>query len=447
MTPPSKAAFAALLGLGAALALAACEAANGLRGGGEPDAAASPNASIYPAPLATEAPDLDAAVPDATLPDAAVQGIPADSSGRLLVPDATAPPPVPFQPEADVAAESPGGKDLAGVSLEGAWRWRDVPQPPRAPEVSADGIKDAQKLTALAWTADLAESGRMRFAHASRALPLPARSEIRARVDRWGSLVMWPDSSAYRIAPPGALRTVLGERRVDVTPLSLGVAHAAGAGRRLGFGTRRVELTSSLGTLRLELAKVPEAGEGGALLCRLLVDIAGIDPRSSACVPGEVPLSATYTWQESGGIGFEVTSLVKRTDLAPNDLLVPPPGAKHERLGLPIALGGVFLTREELAAFRSAPLPRSAHPDPSAPGEGFLAVNGSDRLLYLLVDGVPVVAVPPLAERYVIGPPRGRYSIQWRTFLGDRILAPEVRELPARIVYGATPDAGAPDAG
>lgn len=442
MTRLSKAAVAALLGMGVAVALAACEASNGLRGGGEPDAAASPNASIYPAPLATEAPDLDAAAPDAT-----VQGIPADSSGRLLVPDATAPPPVPFRPEADLPAESLGSKDLAGVSLEGAWRWRDVPQPPRAPEVSADGIKEAQKLTALGWAADLAESGRMRFAHASRALPLPAQSEIRARFDRWGSLVMWPGASAYRIVPPGALRTVLGERRVDVMPLSIGSSHVAGAGKRLGFGTRRVELTSSLGMLRLELGKVPEAGDGGALLCRMLVDIAGIDPRSSVCVSGEVPLSATYTWQESGGIGFEVTSLVKRTDLAPNDLLVPPPGAKQERLGLPIAPGGVFLTREELAAFRSAPLARPTRPEPSAPGEGFLAVNGSDLLLYLLVDGVPVVAVPPLAERYVLGPPRGRYSMQWRTFLGDRILAPEVRELPARIVYGATPDAGAPDGG
>ena len=33
----------------------------------------------------------------------------------------------------------------------------------------------------------------------------------------------------------------------------------------------------------------------------------------------------------------------------------------------------------------------------------------------------PVVAVPPNGERYVIGPPRGRYVVQWRTFLGEKI--------------------------
>jgi hypothetical protein len=240
---------------------------------------------------------------------------------------------------------------------------------------------------------------------------------------------------------------VLGERRVDVTPLSPGSPKAAGEGRRLGVATRKIDVGSSLGTLRLELGKVPEAGEGGTVFCRALVEIAGIDPRSPVCAAGEVPLAATWSWQEGGGIGLEITAMSKRTDLAPGDLLVPPPGAQRERAGLPIASGGVFLTREELAAFRSAPLPLPAKPDPAAPGEGFVAVNRADTLVYLLLDGVPVVAVPPLAERYVIGPPRGKYVVQWRTFLGDRIGAPQPVELPARLGYGLVADAGAPDGG
>jgi hypothetical protein len=67
--------------------------------------------------------------------------------------------------------------------------------------------------------------------------------------------------------------------------------------------------------------------------------------------------------------------------------------------------------------------------------------------MYLLVDGVPVVAVPPLAERYVIGPARGKYVTQWRTFLGERVGAPQTVELPARLGYGLVADAGAPDGG
>jgi len=68
-------------------------------------------------------------------------------------------------------------------------------------------------------------------------------------------------------------------------------------------------------------------------------------------------------------------------------------------------------------------------------------------LAYVLVDGIPVVAVPPNDQRYVIGTLRGRYSIQWRTFLGDRIGPAETLDLPARLVFGEVADAGAPDGG
>ncbi len=48
----------------------------------------------------------------------------------------------------------------------------------------------------------------------------------------------------------------------------------------------------------------------------------------------------------------------------------------------------------------------------------------------------------------MIGSPRGRYIVQWRTFLGERIEPPRIVEMPGRFVTGASnaPDAGAPDA-
>jgi hypothetical protein len=322
-----------------------------------------------------------------------------------------------------------------------------VPQPHKGPEVASESIRAAQKLTALTWKIDLAETGRMRIQFTSRALPLPAGSEIRARADRYGAILLWPSSTEYRVVPPGALRTLIGERRVDVTPLSNGVAHAAGDGKRLGYPVRKSEVSASLGSARIELGKVPEVGEGGALLCRALLEILGIDPKSSECQAGEVPLFAAYTWQEGGGVGFEVTSAVRRTDLASNDMLMPPPGAQYAASGLPAAPGGIFLTREELAAFRTAPLPLLPSSDPGVPGEGFVAVNQTDTLIYLLVDGIPAVAVPPMSERYMIGTTRGQYVVQWRTFLGESVEPPLTVQMPARLVRGGGADVGAPDGG
>jgi hypothetical protein len=410
------------------------------------DAGASPNASILPAPLATEAPEL----PEAgvlTAGDAALQGIAADSAGRLILPDAGPPPPEPLRPELPLPAESPTSREVGGVSLDAVFRWRDVPAPPKAPEVSAEGIREAQKLTALTWKIDLSETGRMRIEFTSRALPLPTHAEIRARADRYGNLVLWPNATAYRVIAPGALRTLIGERRIDVTPLAVGTAKLQGEGKRLGIPIRKIELGSPLSTIKLELAKVPEAGDGGALLCRALVEIGGIDPKAPTCQPGEVPLLATYTWQDGGGITLEVTTLTRRADLATNSLLTPPPGANYTPAGLPTVPYGIFLSKDELAAIRSAPLQLPPSTDATVPGEGFTAVNQTDMLTYLLVDGIPVIAVPAVSERYVIGPPRGRYVVAWRTFLGEKIEPPRTVDFPARLVHSSSLGASVSDGG
>ncbi|WP_434043907.1 MULTISPECIES: hypothetical protein [Sorangium] len=405
------------------------------------EAGASPNARILPAPLASETPDLL----DASTAEVSAKLV-SDDYGRLVMSEASQHSPLPLPPAAPLPEDTLAPRELPGVTLEAAFRWRDVPQPPKAPQLAAAGLQAAQAVTDLTWKIDLAETGRMRVQFTSRALPLPSGSELRARHDVHGEVLLWPGLTQYRVLPPGALRTLLGERRIDVTPLSTGSARPVGEGKRLDVDVRKVEMHASLGALHLELGRIPEAGEGGPLLCRALLEILGVDPKSPECVAGEVPLHASYAWQGGGGVGFEVTSVARRTDLVSTDMLMPPPSATYAAAGLPAAQGGVFLSRDELAAIRTEPLPLPASVDPGAPGEGFVAVNQTDALLYLLVDGIPAVAVPPMSERYVSGPQRGLYVVQWRTFLGESIEPPQTVEMPARLVRSAA-DGDAADGG
>jgi hypothetical protein len=423
--------------LAAAMTLLGCDPGPAGAPGASTDAEVGPSANVAPhRPAGYDASALDASAPHGG-------GLALGTNSQYILPDAAPPPPTAFETDEVVPAEEVTGKELMGVVLQAHWRWRDVPKPAEAPHVAADAIAAAKEATAFDWQVEMTAAGRLRAIFGGFALPLPKGTELLARADRYGTIVLWPNGTQYRVVAPGALRATLGERRVDVTPLSPGKIHERAPGQRLDLKTRVVEVVAPLGTIKLETAKVPEAGRGSVLLCHMLVEILGVQPSSKACVEPELVLAADIAWAEGGGIGFEVGSITKRTDLAPNDFLVPPPSAAYAPSGLPASPEGVFLTRDQLAAFRKEATPPPKTPDRSAPGEGFVAANHSDRLLYLLVDGAPAVATPPWAERYVIGPRTGHYGVQWRTFLGDLIDPPREVDMPARIVFGAV-DAGAP---
>lgn len=367
------------------------------------------------------------------------------ADGGYQIVDAAPPPPVPLEPDEVVPAEPLIRRELLGVVLQARWIWRDLPKPPEAPQVNAAGVKLAQDGSHLGWRVEMTETGRLRAVFESVAMPLPKNSELLSRADRYGGFALWPNGGKYRVLGPGALRATLGERRVDVTPLSTGKYQERGAGKRLELTTRKVQLSSPLGQVVLETAKIPEAGRGAVLLCRMMAEIVGVHPSTEACVAPEVVLHADFSWTEGGGIQFEVRSVARRSDLPAKDFLAPPPGARYAAHGLPASPGSIFFTRDELAAFRTEATEPPNPPHPEAPGEGLSAVNQSDRLMYLLVDGVPIVAPPPWSERYVIGLRHGRYRLQWRTFLGELIEPPQEVDLPARVEFGAG-DAGAGDA-
>ncbi len=418
----------------------------------------SPNASILPAPLTSSAStDVSKAAfaaassPAAATASAARAGAagPASStngargswaagSAEAAARSAPEPPPLarPTRIAEPLPADTLGPKDVAGVSFGGEWRWLDAPAAPKAPEVNAEGLAAARRLTALRWSVSLTEGGRMRVAFDGRAFPLPLGTELRARADRYGHALVFPAGREYRVVPAGALRALFGDLRLDVTPLVAGEARPRGAGApHHGAAVRRVDLVSRLGTLHLDTVRSPEAGLGALLLCRMLVELAAVDPTTQVCARDELPVRAHYVWPGGGSAIFEAGEIARQKETPTHEVLCPPANASFAATATPPAAPGVILTRDEAAAFRSRPIETVA-PAASAPAEGLVVRNGTDGVRALVLDGIPVAWVQPGAEHSIVGLPRGRYVVQGRSFLGDSVEAPRTVELPARVTIG-----------
>lgn len=415
--------------------LTACPSPPGSSGQDNPNQP-SPNASIMPAPL------LSAAEP-ASVPkvDAGRGGIPADSAGRLIVPEAGPPEPTPFRDDEALSRDTIGAKDGTGVTLDATFKWHDVPAPNSVPELSNDALKKAREKAALKVSVDLAPVGRMRFVFESATFPLPKGAELRAASEHYGHVLVWPDGNAYRVLRSGTLRALLAERRADALPLASVKPEQRGKGSYLGLETTKLEVKSPVGELSLESATVPNIGRSGDLLCRLLIDLIAVDPASKLCDDGQTPLRAELRWPKGGKLGFEVSSIARKTELPFGLLFVPPAGASYRPGDLPPQSAGVLFGKDDLAAIHTKAM-TGEPPAKDAPGEGILAVNRTDTLRYLLIDGVPVAWVRPRSELLVIGPLPGRYSIAWRDFFGSALEPPKVVALPARVVVGSEPDAG-----
>ncbi|MEZ4231734.1 MAG: hypothetical protein R3B89_21340 [Polyangiaceae bacterium] len=404
----------------------------------------SPNASIKPAPLASGGePELRPELRPKVF-DGGVVGIPADSAGRLIVPDAGPPTPTPLRSDEALASDDASFRDVSGITLAVEWDWDNSDKSPGGVASNAEALETLRDKTTPRMTVDLANAGRMRIRLDSVVFPLPPTTELRSRVDRTGHVVVWPNRRAYRSVPPGGLRALFAERRADVTPMVTGKLTTKGKGSKLGFETTKAELVSSFGTLDLEQAKVG-ATTTGRLFCRFLVELIAVDPNNEVCEPGLVPVSAHFKWKPRGGISLSVKSLTRRSDLPVSDMRLPPAGALVKPSELPPQTTGTLLDQRDLSSMRRSESDGIA-PGPDAPGEGLRAVNHSDGLRYVLLDGVPVTWVEPQGQSYVIGPAKSYYMLGWRDFLGANVTPATKVALPARVLLGSEteePDAGA----
>jgi hypothetical protein len=404
-----------------------------------PDAAASPQASAEPAPLANVSTAAGATTSPAVGPDAGPPPEPLRGD-RAVGADA------PHETARDLGAKDPRSGDtreLAGYVLQAVLHAGEGPPAPKGPEVNASAIEAARRKLEARMAIEASQT-RARFV-LSGGLVVPAGTELRARADRYGHLVLLPGEDSYRVAEEGALRALLGERRLDVAPLSAAEVTAPGDGaRRLNLRTRRVDVSTRAAKATLELAAFQNAGDGGGLVCRMLLDLVGAPPTTVACAYDEIPLHADLRWTTEGALVFDVTSITPSAHLPVQELAAPPATAAFLAEPFPSSPGEVLLPKAELTAFRNAAVevpPAATARDAQAPpaDAGLLLVNASDELRVAWLDGAPVAWVAPGARVPLGALLHGRYTLQWRTFLGDAWDPPETVTVPGQSVTGKEP--------
>jgi len=423
--------FASTFALGLALALAGCHGTPV----DPPDAAPSPQASAEPAPLANVGAAASAAATtpsgiDGSVPPEALRGdreLPADTPHEVS-----------REPGAkDVPRDT---KELAGYELSVVLHMGEGPPAAKGPEINGNAIDAARHKTEAHMVVDASQT-RARFV-VSGGFVLPEHTELRARSDRYGHVLLWPGEDTYRVAEPGAMRALFGERRLDVAPVSPVETTASGEGaRRLNLRTRRVELSTRAAKATLEIATLKDAGDGGALVCRLLLDLMGGPPAASPCTLDEVPLHAELRWTTQGALSFDVTSITPRRDFAVQDLAAPPAASAFVRGAPSVPSGEAMLGKTDLAALRNGPIDvpvaRGADAGPPPPEAGLLLINSTDGLRVAWLDGVPIAWVAPGAALLLPSLLRGRYALQWRSFLGDAWDAPQSAIVPGRADLGS----------
>jgi hypothetical protein len=378
---------------------------------------------------ATDVPDARES-PQASAQPAALVALPASAALPTVE---GGPPPAPLRPDEALIADTLP-RESPGYTLSAAFRNVEVLGPVRGPEVNPVGLEAARRTTEQRLAIDISPS-RMRVGFVGHGFVVAPDTEVRARSDRYGHMVVWPGGTAYRPLAPGSLRALLGERRLDVAPLSAAeIAPRDDGGRRIGIRMRKVDVTTRAAKVAFEIGKLEGAGEGSVLLCRMLLDLVSGPPSTPLCGVDELPVRAEIKWTNKGGIVFELTGYLRRSDVPATALLVPPQVASYVASAPPAGAFAPMLSPAELGAMRLADV------DVPTTGDALIVSNATLQLRVLYLDGVPVAWVSPGGRGELHGLRRGRYVAQWRTFLGDSIETATTQLVPGLAQVGVPAD-------
>jgi hypothetical protein len=275
----------------------------------------------------------------------------------------------------------------------------------------------------------LQADGYLDLAFTSSVFPLAADTRLQARYSNLGHYLVWPARTRYRVLPTGTLRALLRERRVDVTPILAIEPTRQKTQRRFGFSTDEFRFQNERGRLTLHLSSTPDAGRGGVLLCRLLLELLAISPETQACAADTLPTWARFDFAGSGALIFVVDSFATRHD----DLrrLEIPPAAAALSDGLPEPPERVVKADTLLRFARSGELVRTR------------LRNSTPYVLLALFDGLPLAVVTPNASRQQVDLALGSYLLSWRTFFGEDVGHSQNVPLSRdSVLTPGTPDAG-----
>jgi hypothetical protein len=287
--------------------------------------------------------------------------------------------------------------------------------------------------------------------------PLPHRTEIRARADRLGHVVVWPDQRSYRVVPHGALHAVFADRRVDRTPFVEPQAISENQGNRLGKETNIRTLKTPIGKVVMESVDVKELPYAAGLFCTALLELARVRGTPDVCGPGQLPVHFEINWASGETFVLSVLSWGAVTDLLLDHFRTPPDLPIFKRGELP-PFGSFFFDEGSLHALlpltkkKGAPLPAVVPPPaetvpgkippapvvekPSPPRNEIKLTNSLGRPLVVMMNRTPFLWLAP-GETVPLYSSASEVRLAARGFLGEVFFEEKSYTTPVEVHWGA----------
>lgn len=243
---------------------------------------------------------------------------------------------------------------------------------------------------------------------------LPVGTELRKRADRLGTVVIWPDGRSYRQAPVGSLFALLSDRRVDRLPAVDSTIEEVTLEQRGTQEWRKVNLSTPLGTAKMESVRMADLPYAAPLLCHFLAELLRVQARPELCAEGYLPLVLSVAWKEGGHFRFEVTEYDNQRNLVLESFRIPPALPIYKRGELPPSDGLVLSPQQQAqllsrkldkASFAPTPelppAPATASPAPTElplppqPPDELELENATNRPLLIILDRLPVQFLSP----------------------------------------------------